>query len=298
VSPSPRLLAFGAIVLWGISFVATRVALEQLAPAPLLVARFAMGVVLLFGILAARGELRRPPRDTWPILVLLGFLSIFVHQLIQAHALQLTSAVNTGWLIGLTPIWAAILAALFLGERMTPLRVAGLVLGFVGGLVVISRGRFDAGVLALPSAKGDLLILASTLNWAACIVLGRAPTRRLGARAMTTWAIAIGWVMLLPVLFATGGLGAYAHLSARTWAALVFLGVGCSGFGYLWWYGALEHLDASQVAAFLYIEPLVTLVAARIVLDEPVHWPAIVGGLLVLAGVSLVQKPTTQQAAS
>jgi drug/metabolite transporter (DMT)-like permease len=100
----------------------------------------------------------------------------------------------------------------------------------------------------------------------------------------------VGWLLLAPVFFASGGFAAFASLSPATWFAVVFLGIGCSGFGYLWWYGALERLEASQVAAFLYLEPLVTLAAAMLLLGEPVGWATIVGGLVVLAGVALVQK--------
>jgi len=71
---------------------------------------------------------------------------------------------------------------------------------------------------------------------------------------------------------------------------LLFLGIGCSGLGYLFWYGALEKLEAGQVAVFLYVEPLVTLAAAALWLGEPVGFVTVVGGIVVLVGVSLVQR--------
>ncbi len=285
-----RLAALGAIVLWGISCVATKAALAELAPAPLVFLRFAMGAALLIGLLAARGELKPLPHEAWKDVALLGFLGVFVHQMLQAHGRRYTSAVTTGWLIGLIPIWAAILAAIFLRERLTPVRIAGLVLGFAGALLVITRGHLGKDVLALPSTKGDVLILLSTLNWAVCTVLQRRPSERLGARLATAGTMVVGCLLLAPVFLMSGGFAAFANLSLSTWIAVVFLGVGCSGFGYLWWYGALERLEASQVAAFLYLEPLVTLAAATVWLGEPVGWATIVGGLVVLLGVSLVQR--------
>jgi drug/metabolite transporter (DMT)-like permease len=73
-------------------------------------------------------------------------------------------------------------------------------------------------------------------------------------------------------------------------AAVVFLGIGCSGLGYLLWYSALERLDTARVAVFLYIEPLVTLATAVALLGETVHATTVLGGLIVLAGVFLVQR--------
>jgi drug/metabolite transporter (DMT)-like permease len=201
----------------------------------------------------------------------------------------MTSAINTGWLIGLIPIWAALLAALFLGERLTVRKGLGFVLGFAGALLVVTRGRLDASVLGLPSTRGDLIVLASTVNWAVYTVLGRHILPRLGARVTTTGAMLAGGAFLAPVFFLTGGAETFGHLSPTAWLSLLFLGIGCSGLGYLLWYGALEHLEAGRVAVFLYFEPLVTLVAAAWWLGEPIGAITVLGGLVVLAGVSLVQ---------
>jgi drug/metabolite transporter (DMT)-like permease len=81
----------------------------------------------------------------------------------------------------------------------------------------------------------------------------------------------------------------YRGLSSTSVIAIVFLGVGCSGLGYLFWYAALERLETSQVAAFLYLEPLVTLLAAVALLGESVALSTIFGGVLVLVGVLIVQ---------
>jgi drug/metabolite transporter (DMT)-like permease len=70
---------------------------------------------------------------------------------------------------------------------------------------------------------------------------------------------------------------------------VLFLGIACSGLGYLLWYRALERVEASRVATLLYLEPLVTMAAAVILLGEPVRAVTVVGGLLVLAGVARVQ---------
>src|SRR5205085_8891314 len=100
------------------------------------------------------------------MLALMGFIGVFFHQVLQAYALTLTSAVHTGWLIGLTPIWSALLSAIFFRERFGFWKVVGLVGGFTGALLIITRGSLSSGVIALPSTKGDLMILVSTFNWA------------------------------------------------------------------------------------------------------------------------------------
>jgi drug/metabolite transporter (DMT)-like permease len=280
--------------MWGISFVATKAALREVSPVTLIFTRFALGVAVLFLILKLRRESLVPPRDTWPMLALMGFVGIFLHQMIQAHALTLTTAVRTGWLIGLTPIWSAVLAAAFLGEGFGPRKVVGLLLGTVGALLVMTRGELSSRVLALPATRGDLLILASTVNWAIYSIMGRKTLKRLGSTRATTAAMFAGWAMLVPFFVSTAGWQEYRALSSTSVIAVVFLGVGCSGLGYLFWYAALERLETSQVAAFLYLEPLVTLMSAVALLGESVAVSTIVGGLLVLVGVLIVQTESSQ----
>ena len=284
-----RLAALAAVVMWGVSFVATKAALREVSPVTLIFTRFALGVAVLFLILSLRREPLAPPRDAWPMLALMGFVGIFVHQMIQVHGLVLTTAVRTGWLIGLTPIWSAVLAAAFLGERFGSRKVFGLLLGTVGAIVLVTKGQLSARVIALPATRGDLLILASTVNWAVYTILGQKTLKRLGSARATAAAMFIGWALLIPFFVHAAGWQEYRSLSSTSVVAIIFLGVGCSGLGYYFWYAALERIAASQVASFLYLEPLVTLLAAMVQLGESVAVATIVGGILVLAGVLTVQ---------
>jgi len=286
----PRWRAFLAIVFWGLSFVATKAALRELSPITLIVTRFALGVALLLVLLRARDVPLLPPRDAWPSLALMGFVGVFVHQLLQSYALTMTGAINAGWLIGLTPIWSAVLSAWLLHERFPRAKVAGLLLGFAGAALVLTRGRRGVAGLAVPATRGDLMILVSTVNWAVYTVLGHPVLKRLGATRATAGALLFGWLMLLPLFVATAGWREYAGLSAQGVGAVLFLGLACSGLGYLFWYGALETVPATAVSALLYLEPLVTLAAGVALLGESVYVTTVTGGLMVLAGVFLVER--------
>ncbi len=287
---SPRLAALAAVVLWGISFVATRAALSEIPPVTLVFTRFALGTALLLALLAVRRRLTLPPREAWPALLVMGFLGVFLHQMLQAYGLTLTTAVHAGWLIGLTPIWSALLAVIVLRERLGLGKVAGLVLGFAGALLVITRGRLTRDVLGLPATRGDLLILVSTVNWAVYSIVGRRTLARLGSARATAFAMLAGWLLVVPIFLRRSGWTDWGRLSVTGWGAVIFLGIGCSGLGYLLWYSALERLDTARVAAYLYVEPIVTLATAVALLGETVHATTVLGGLIVLAGVFLVQR--------
>ncbi len=286
----PRAAALSAVILWGLSFVATKAALHELSPLTLIFTRFALGVGFLLLLLRGRGVNPLPPRSDWRELAVMGFFGVLVHQMLQAFGLTVTTAVHTGWLIGLIPIWSALLSAVLLHERFGGLKLAGLLGGFVGAMLVISRGQFSQQTLQMPATRGDFLILLSTVNWAVYSILGHATIRRLGPTRATAGAMLFGWGMLAPLFILNRGWQELPHVSPGGWGAVFFLGIGCSGLGYLFWYGALERIEVSRVAAFLYVEPIVTLIAAVLLLNEPVRATTAVGGLLVLLSVFLMQR--------
>jgi drug/metabolite transporter (DMT)-like permease len=286
---APSLAALLAITFWGVSFVATKRLVAEISPAALIFARAGLGSLLLCSILAARGQ-KLPERDAWGSLAIMGFVGVAFHQMLQAYALTLTTAIHSGWLVGLTPIWSAVLSGLFLKERFGPGKLAGLALGFLGAAVLVGNRDGGEGFLAAPATLGDLLFVVSTLNWAVYTVLGHRTIRRIGALRATAGAMLAGWLMLLLPFVAWSAWGDFARLSATGWFALVFLGFACSGLGYFFWYEALDRMEASRVSAFLYLEPLVTLAAATALLHEKVTVAVVVGGVMLLAGVALVQR--------
>jgi drug/metabolite transporter (DMT)-like permease len=281
---APRTFAFLAVVAWGISFVASKAALREVSPITLVSVRFAIGAVVLLAIVR---EL--PPREAWPSLALMGFIGVFVHQMLQAFALTMTTATNTGWLIGLIPIWSAILSVLILKERFGAWKIVGLAGGFAGALLVVTRGDFSANLTTRPSTLGDILILISTVNWAVYSIVGHPTIRALGPRRATSGAMLFGALMLMPFFIAQRGWREIPRLSPHGWFAVLFLSIGCSALGYLFWYGALEQVEVSRVATLLYAEPLVTFIAAAILLGERVSGTVVAGGLLVLCSVLIAQ---------
>ncbi|HEX2121223.1 MAG TPA: EamA family transporter [Thermoanaerobaculia bacterium] len=281
---TPRFAAFLAVVFWGVSFVATKAALAEVSPVTLIFVRFAIGALVLLAIVR-----RLPPRSSLGSLVLMAFIGVFVHQMLQSYALTMTTATNTGWLIGVTPIWSAVLSAILLRERFGGWKLFGLLGGFAGVLLVVTKGDFSLQALGRPSTTGDLLILVSTINWAIYSVVGHSTIRRLGPRTTTTGTMLIGTLMLAPFFIAQRGWRQIPNLTFVGWSALLFLAVCCTALGYLFWYGALERIEVSRVAALLYAEPLVTFLAAAVLLGERVSGMVVAGGAIVIASVLITQ---------
>ncbi len=105
-----------------------------------------------------------------------------------------------------------------------------------------------------------------------------------------TIIVALGWLMLLPLFLGSSGWRELTRLSADGWLALLFLGLLCSGVAYVFWYDALDAAEAGRVASFLYLEPLVTLLVAMLVLNEKPTPGTLTGGGFILTGVWLVNR--------
>jgi drug/metabolite transporter (DMT)-like permease len=282
-----------AVVVWGASFIATKVALREVSPVTIVWLRFAMGVVILGGAVVARKQFALVPRKELGYFALLGFLGIAFHQWLQSNGLITAQATTTAWIVATTPVFMALLGWLVLKERLRLGQVIGIGLAAVGVLLVVSKGEAAALVGGRFGTPGDFLVLISAVNWAVFSALSKRGLKNHPATRMTFYVMAFGWLFTSALLFAGPGLSEISRLTLEGWWGVVFLGVACSGLAYIFWYDALQIIPASQIGVFLYVEPLVAVVVAARVLDEAMTLAALLGGAIILFGVWLVNRPAS-----
>lgn len=282
--------ALFTVTMWGGSFIATKIAVGQVSPLTLIWLRFGIGVVILALVVLQRRQARLPAARDVGYFALLGFLGITFHQALQAYGLVTAQASTTAWIVATIPIFTALLGWLVLKEKLGWLKGLGIGLAAGGVLVVVSGGNLAGIFSGHFGAPGDLLILLSAPNWAVFSVLSRRGLGQHPPAWMMLWVMGIGWLLSNPLFFGTGGLAEVARLTPEGWLAVAFLGVICSGVAYIFWYDALAVLPATQVGAFIYLEPLVTVVVAALLLGEPITWASLVGGAVILLGIFLVQR--------
>jgi drug/metabolite transporter (DMT)-like permease len=286
-----------AVIFWGASFVAAKIALRELTPAALTCARFGIGLLVLLGTVLLRRDSRPVPRRDLPLLFLLGLIGVALHQWLQATGLQTAAASVSSWIVTTIPIFVALLGWIFLGERLGRWRALGIGIAGVGTLVVASGGRLAGLVSGQVGTVGDALMAVSALNWAVFTVLSKRVLTSDGETGQeaspltkTLIMMAFGWLATLPWVALDRGWRGLGSLSIGGWAALLFLGAACSGLAYLFWYDALQLVDATQVGAFLYLEPLVTSLLALPLLGEPLTAALGLGGATILIGVWMVNR--------
>lgn len=277
-----------AVVFWGASFVATRIALRSLTPFGLVAARLSIGVAVLVIVLRLRNARLLPVRRDWLLCALLG-LVLFSHLAIQAFGLLHTTAINTGWIMGFIPVLIALAAHLLNRQRLIPIGWAGTLLATAGVMLVTSARLAD-----FANARfGDWLQIISCFTWTAYTLAGSGVTARNGATRVTALvmavAAALAWLLAAPM-----GL-THAAMTAASWTGLAFLGVLCSGAAFALWYQGLLACGPTRVGALLYLEPFVTSAVALALLAEPMTIRTVVGAGGVFLGVWMVGRGVTDR---
>lgn len=289
--------ALAAVVVWGASFASTKRLLVEMSPESILCARAALGTAFVSVLLAARGRLRLLPARDWPQIAGFALLGLVATQILQAYALERSSSANTAWLVALNPVVTALLAAWLIGEHLSG-KLAGLAVAFGGALLVLSGGHSLAQALTLPSTRGDLLTLVSTVSWALYTIYGRTFVSRHDPAVVTAHVLGMAAILCAPFFVMRHGWAQLSALSPMGWVCLLYLGIACSGLAFMLYYGALEHLEASQVAAFIYVEPLIAQALSVIFLGEPLTASLLAGGAAILAGVWLVSHAEARRVAA
>jgi drug/metabolite transporter (DMT)-like permease len=279
-----------AVIVWGMSFIATKLALRDLEPVTVVWLRFLIGVIILGIATVLRKQFIIPKGKEWIYFAVLGFLGITFHQWLQSTGLMTSQASTTAWIVATTPVFMAILGFLFLREKFDRLQITGILLAVIGVILVVGKGNFSGLLGGIFGESGDILIMISAINWAVFSIISRRGLEKHQASPMMFYVMAFGWLFTSVLFIANDNFRDIGNITGTSLAGISFLGIFCSGLAYIAWYDGLKALPASQVGAFLYIEPLVAVIVAWLVLGEYLLPITLIGGAIILLGVRLVQK--------
>jgi drug/metabolite transporter (DMT)-like permease len=250
-----------------------------------------MGVMILGLAVGVNKQFELPKGKDWGYFALLGFLGITFHQWLQSTGLLTAQATTSAWIVATIPVFMALLGFLILHERLAWYQVAGIILAALGVLLVVTRGNLTTLVTGKFGTPGDFLILISAPNWAVFSALSRSGLQKHSSTLMMFHVMSFGWIFTSILFFLSSGIRQIVSIPWNGWIAIAFLGIFCSGIAYIFWYDALKVLPVAQTGAFLYLEPVITVIVAAFVLREAILLATLVGGITILFGVWLVNHP-------
>lgn len=266
-------------------------------PLAMAAARWIAAGTLLIAILKARGEPLPPPRE-WPALTLLGVLLLGFGNGAVVWAEQTVPSGLTAVLVAMSPFWMVGIDAVTPdGERLTRRRVAGLVVGF-GGIVLLVWPELMVGGTGRAFLAGVVSTQIACFGWAIgsvyARVRGRGRARHENVLATAAFEMLFGGIVLLAAAAAIGELrqGAVSPRSLNALVYLIFVGA-ISGFGAYAY--ALKHLPVATVSMYAYVNPIIAVLLGTLILGEPFSARIAVAGLIVLAGMLLVRSNAAQE---
>ncbi|MFT4166456.1 MAG: DMT family transporter [Microlunatus sp.] len=275
------------MVLWASAYVVRRALSDAVAPGPLAFGRLLVGLVAMIVIAAAwpgRGWVSLPRGRALVLVIAYGVLWYGIYTIVVNAAGSYLDAGTTAMIINLAPIIVAILAGIFLRERLSRQLVFGIIIAFAGVVIIASASR--SGEI---DPRGVTLALISAVLYAVGVLLQKQALATVDPVTVTWLGALAGTVATLP--FA----GQLVHqLADDPWTAtagVLYLGLFPTAIAYLLWTYALSRTGAGQLAASAYVLPAITLLQSWLFLNEIPGAVALIGGAISVVGVVVTQLP-------
>lgn len=285
-----HITAIITILIWGTTFISTKILLDDFSPIEILIVRFILGLIMLMVVYPKR--LKITDRKQELTFAVAGLCGICLYYLLENIALTYSMASNVGVIISVAPFFTAILSHLFVKseEKLK----ANFFIGFIVAMVGICLISFNGTKLEL-NPLGDVLAIAAALVWALYSIL----TKKIGSYGYnvvqsTRRIFTYGIVFMLPTLFIFDfNLTLDKFTKAGNILNLLYLGIGASALCFVTWNFAVKVLGAVKTSVYIYLVPVITVVTSAIVLKEKITMIAAIGTALTMVGLFLSESKLT-----
>ena len=279
--------AFAMILVWGISFLNTRVLLDAgLTPTEIFVARFTIAYISLLAI--SGFKVRYTGWRDELLFVVCGVAGGSAYFIAENTALELTLISDVAVLVSTAPLTTALMGAIFYrDERITWLTGVGMVIAFIGSVMLALKD----GLVWGDSILGDMLALFAAFVWAFYSMALKKLNRTYSTLFITRKLFFYGVLSALPLLALEN-----SHLYLATlrqpavWGNLLYLGLICSMAAYFIWGITVKRIGAVRASNYFYFSPIISMIAAALWFGERTNAVAYIGCVLILAGVIMAEK--------
>lgn len=280
------LLLVAVLFVWAGNFPLGKLALAEVQPLFLVGGRTFMAAPFLYFLARAYAPLERPlVRRDYVAFCVLGLTGLVLNTTIWYWGLKWTTALNAGILGAASPIFVALGAAVFLGERLRKRTWAGIGLTVTAVLLTVATGSL-AVLLEFAVNRGDLIILLSQTAWVAYSLYSRATASTLPPVWVMAGANAVGALVLVPLSWLVDGPWPSPAAAPLGWGVMLYGAVPIT-IAHLWYYQVIRRLGPGRTAAFMNLMPFVVIGMSWAMVGEAVHAYHLVGAALVIAGVVL-----------
>ncbi len=279
-------------IIWGISWVAGRVVVQDFAPFTGGWVRYIIAVTCFLVFLKFTNQWVTPNKDQWKIIIVIGFLSTFLYQAFFMFGMQWTAAGDASLMITFNPLFTAILAIPFLGEKFDKTLSSGLFLALCG-VGVLAWYSPNVDIPVNERLLGDALIGLAALSWACTTILMKkamSGENALSPLHLTVWASTVGLMIQTPAViweYSQVGFPNDASLESVLW--IVFLAIFSTVLSYVWFADGIKVIGAARSALYVYLVPIFGILSGWLLLDEKLGVSLVISFILIVGGVYIAQ---------
>jgi drug/metabolite transporter (DMT)-like permease len=281
-------------VAWASSLILAKIVfLEGLTPIIFVALRYTIAcpfLIVAVYIFGRRSKLRGDMRSNWRIILLAGITGPFLSQVLQYIGLSMTTAGETILILNMSPVFAVLMAAPVLKEKITSRKIGGLLLAVIGvGLIVLGGTPLDDAFSPL-RLLGDAIVIVSTFLFAINGIAGKMAVKSIDAVSLTLYStlFAVPFIWLSAAF--TEDITVILQLSTGVWAIILWVGIVNTALAFVLYYSAMNHIEASRIQIALNLITVWGVLMAFLFLGEPLFALQLVGGALTVVGVIIAQR--------
>jgi drug/metabolite transporter (DMT)-like permease len=285
-------------IFWASSLIFAKIVYVEMTPIIFVALRYSIAVpflVLLVLTSKNRSENLKNAKINWKFIVIAGLTGPFLSQTMQYVGLSMTTAGETLLLINMSPVFAVILAAPLLSERITKDKISGLLLATLGILFIVLGGSPIDTEFGWIRVLGDLIIIVSTFVFAINGITGKVAMREVDSVSVTAYSTIIAVPCLWISVAIFEDLSILLHLSITAWLIMLWVGIMNTVLGFILYYESMKYIEASRVQIALNLISVWGIIMSVLILSEPTSFLQILGGALTIIGVVIAQKYANNQ---
>ncbi len=290
----PDLSLFGVTLIWGINLPVMKVGLDHIDVYAFNALRLLISAIVLI-IFALKNKARKPFHFSWKVLWQIfqyAFLASGLYQIIFLLGIANTTSGNASLIMSTVPMWTALLALIFLNERLAKLAWGGLWIALVGTIIVTAQNRLNGNSEYL---LGNAIMLVAAFTWACGTVKSRHLLNTISPLTLS----AIASVMMLPLHFALAASSLRESLQVlpqiEVWLPLLYSGIFSTGIALFMWNYGVREAGAAHAAVFQNLIPVIAFISAWIVRGETISVSQMIGGVLIIGGLIVMRKSRSRQ---
>lgn len=284
------------VLIWGSVFSVIKFSLAEISPLAFATMRFVATSVLMLAILWRMENPATIRRPDWLRVALVGVTAITLYHIFFTIGIDLTTASNSSLLIATAPVFTVLFGGMLREEKITWRQVGGIILSFLGVILIVRASGTDFSI-GSQSLLGDLLSLGAAAGAAMSAVLAKSLLKNYSSLRMMTWAIFAGTILLIPFGLPSLASQNWGQISFSSWLGLGYAVVFSSVIAYVLWFRGIGELGPTKTMVYGNFIPVVAVIIAALTLGEVITWGHILGGGIVLAGVTVTRLSPAPKAA-